>query len=157
MGKSLIILIDHLLLLTYFIENVRPYYPPSEDNQAVKYCQEILPILSTIAENFTGVTPILERVCRCWRFMVISYRTAVLPLLPALAQQLASGFKNSRQGCFLWATDAVLREFAQGVEFVDHSTSLAIYNFFEQQAVAFLQIMNDLPPRDLPDGLSLID
>ena len=117
----------------------------------MKYCQEILPVMSAIAENFTGSTPILERVCRCWRYMVLSYRTAVLPLLPTLAQQLASGFENSRQGCFLWATDSVLREFANGAEFVEASTSQAIYNFFEKQALAFLRIMNDLPPSDLPD------
>ncbi len=67
--------------------------------------------MSAIAENFTSSTPILERVCRCWRYMVLSYRTAILPLLPTLAQQLASGFQNSRQGCFLWATDSVLQLF----------------------------------------------
>ena len=107
--------------------------------------------MSAIAENFTGCVPILERVCRCWRYMVLSYRTAILPLLPKLAQQLASGFENSKQGCFLWATDSVLREFANGAEFVDATTSQHIYSFFEQQALAFLRIMNDLPPNQLPD------
>ena len=88
--------------------------------------------------------------------MVLTYRTAVLPLLPDLATQLAQGFENSKQGCFLWATDAVLREFAHGAEFVDPSTSQAIYNFFEQQAIAFLRILNDIPARDLPDGESYV-
>ena len=138
-------------LITIFIQQIQPYVAPSQENPAVKYCQEILPVMSAIAENFTSSTPILERVCRCWRYMVLSYRTAVLPLLPTLAQQLASGFEISRQGCFLWATDSVLREFANGAEFVEASTSQAIYNFFEQQALAFLRIMNDLPPSDLPD------
>lgn len=133
---------------------MQPYVPLNEQNPAVKYCQEILPIMSAIAENFTHSTPILERVCRCWRYMVLSYRTAVLPLLPSLAQQLANGFQNTRQGCFLWATDSVLREFAAGAEYVNDSTSQAIYHFFEQQAVAFLRIMNDLPPSELPDGMS---
>ncbi|KAL8917412.1 MAG: hypothetical protein Q9208_007967 [Pyrenodesmia sp. 3 TL-2023] len=142
---------DYLQLLTIFVQNIQPYVSPQDENPAVKYCQEILPVLSAIAENFTNSTPILERVCRCWRYMVLSYRTAILPLLPELAQQLASGFENSRQGCFLWATDSVLREFAVGAEFVDAATSQAIYNFFEQQALAFLRIMNDLPPEDLPD------
>ncbi|KAI4092993.1 MAG: hypothetical protein LQ348_000821 [Seirophora lacunosa] len=142
---------DYLQLLTIFVQNIQPYVSPQEENPAVKYCQEILPVLSAIAENFTNSIPILERVCRCWRYMVLSYRTAILPLLPNLAQQLASGFENSRQGCFLWATDSVLREFAEGAEFVDASTSQAIYHFFEQQALAFLRIMNDLPPEDLPD------
>ncbi|KAL8798578.1 MAG: hypothetical protein Q9182_006552 [Xanthomendoza sp. 2 TL-2023] len=141
----------YIQLLTVFVQNIQPYVSPQEENPAVKYCQEILPVLSTIAENFTNSTPILERICRCWRYMVLSYRTAVLPLLPKLAQQLASGFENSRQGCFLWATDSVLREFAIGADYVDTSTSQAIYNFFEQQALAFLRIMNDLPAEDLPD------
>lgn len=148
-------LIDYLQLLTTFIQHVQPYVAPTEENPAVKYCQEILPVMSAIAENFTNSIPILERVCRCWRYMVLSYRTAILPLLPILAQQLAYGFENSRQGCFLWATDSVLREFAVGAEFVDPTTSQAIYSFFERQALAFLRIMNDLPPEDLPDGMSL--
>ena len=143
--------IDYLQLVTIFVQNIQPYVSPDEENPAVKYCQEILPVLSALADNFTNCTPILERLCRCWRHMVLSYRTAILPLLPTLAQQLASGFETSRQGCFLWATDSVLREFAVGAEFVNPSTSHAIYNFFEQQAVAFLRIMNDLPPQDLPD------
>ena len=145
---------DHLGLLTIFIQNIQPYVSPGEENPAVKYCQEILPIMSAIAENFTNSTPILETVCRCWRNMVLSYRTAILPMLSTLAQQLASGFQTTRQGCFLWATDSVLREFAVGAEFVDAATSQAIYNFFETQAVAFLRIMNSLPPSELPDGKS---
>ena len=143
---------DTIQLLTTFISNVQPYYLPSETNQAVTYCQEILPVLAAVANNFTKSTPILERLCRCWRYMVLSYRTAVLPLLPTLAEQLATGFETTRQGCFLWATDAVLREFSAGAEYVESGTSQAIYNFFEQQAFAFLRIMNDLPPEDLPDG-----
>ncbi|KAL8709300.1 MAG: hypothetical protein Q9220_005893 [cf. Caloplaca sp. 1 TL-2023] len=149
--ESRLALEDYLQLITIFVQNIQPYVSPKEENPAVKYCQEILPVLYAIAENFTRSTPILERVCRCWRYMVLSYRTAILPLLPTLAQQLASGFENSRQGCFLWATDSVLREFAAGTEFVDAATSQAIYSFFEQQALAFLRIMNDLPAEDLPD------
>lgn len=84
--------------------------------------------------------------------MIISYRTAMIPLLPSLAQSLAAGFEASREGCFLWATDAVVREFAEGAELVDKATSQAVYQFFEQQSVAFLRILNELPPEQLPDG-----
>ena len=144
-------MLDDIHLLTIFIQNIQPYVSPGQENPAVKYCQEILPILSAIAENFINFVPILDAVCRCWRYMVLSYRTAILPLLPTLAQQLATGFENSRQGCFLWATDSVLREFAIGSEFVDATTSQAIYQFFEQQAVAFLRILNNLSPSEVPD------
>lgn len=73
------------------------------------------------------------------------------PLLPTLAQNLAHGFQASRQGCFLWATDAIIREFSEGAEFVDQSTSEAVYQFYEQQVVAFLRILNELSPTELPD------
>ena len=119
----------------------------------MKYCGEILPIMNTIAMNFTSSTAILERVCRCWRSMIISYRIAMIPLLPTLAQSIASGFEASREGCFLWATDAVVREFSEGADYVDRSTSAAVFQFYEQQAVAFLRILNDLPPEQLPDGM----
>ncbi|RAK75035.1 nuclear import receptor MTR10 [Aspergillus fijiensis CBS 313.89] len=142
---------DHIGLITIFVMVVNPYVSPREENPAVKYCGEILPIMSTIALNFTSSTPILERVCRCWRNMIISYRTAIAPLLPTLAQSLASGFQASREGCFLWATDAVVREFSEGAEFVDANTSQAVFQFYEQQAIAFLRILNDLPPENLPD------
>ncbi len=85
--------------------------------------------------------------------MVQVYRTAVLPLLGPLAEQLAAGFSKSRQGCFLWATDAVLREFSTGADLVDPVTTQAIYTFFESQAFTFLQFMDELPPSDLPDGI----
>jgi transportin-3 len=84
--------------------------------------------------------------------MVLSYRTAMAPLLPDLATQLASGFMASRQGCFLWATDSIVREFSDEAENVDQTTTDAIFKFFEQQATTFLRALNDLPPEELPDG-----
>lgn len=76
----------------------------------------------------------------------------MISLLPSLAQSLAAGFEASREGCFLWATDAVVREFSEGAEAVDAATSQAVYQFFEQQSVSFLRILNELPPEQLPDG-----
>ncbi|KAL3418283.1 exportin 1-like protein [Phlyctema vagabunda] len=142
---------DHLQLITLFIQNVVPYVEPGQENPAVKYCQEIFPILSTILDTFLDFPPICERICRVWRYMVISYRTATAPLLPQLANKLASGFESSRQGCFLWVTSAILREFSEDREHVDESTTLAIYAFFEAQSTAMLRMMSDLPPQDLPD------
>lgn len=150
-NKSRLAVADTLGLVTTFVQNIQPYVSPGEENPAVKYCQEILPIMSALAENFTDSVAILETVCRCWRNMVLSYRTAILPLLSTLARQLATGFQTTKQGCFLWATDSVLREFAVGAEYVDPATSQAIYSFFETQAIAFLRIMNNLPASDLPD------
>ena len=75
----------------------------------------------------------------------------MVPLLPSLAENLALGFQASKQGCFLWATDAVIREFSDGAEAVDQNTSNAVYQFYEQQALAFLRILNELSPIELPD------
>ena len=83
--------------------------------------------------------------------MVISYRTAMAPLLPQMAEKLARGFAASKQGCFLWVTSAILREFSEDREHVDEQTTEAIYAFFEAQSTSMLRMMSDLHPRDLPD------
>jgi len=145
------ILPDHLQLITQFIQIVVPYVVPGQENPAVKYCQEIFPVLATILDTFVDFPPICERVCRTWRYMVISYRTAMAPLLPQMANKLANGFATSRQGCFLWVTSAILREFSEDREHVDEQTTEAIYAFFEAQSTAMLRMMNDLPPQELPD------
>jgi len=143
--------LDHINLLTHFAQQVVPYVPSGVPNPAVKYWEEVFPILSTILSNFIDFIPICERVCRCWRFMVISYRTAITPLLAPLANNLAEGFAKSKQGCFLWATSAILREFSEDREHVDDGIAENIYVFFEAQATNMLRMMSDLPPVDLPD------
>ncbi|KAF2835231.1 ARM repeat-containing protein [Patellaria atrata CBS 101060] len=149
--KSRLALADKLQLLTIFVQWVQPYVEPDVPNPAVKYCQEIFPVLAAIADNFVTCTPVVERICRCWRYMVLSYRTAMASLLPLLANKLVSGFTTSRQGCFLWATDSIVREFSEGIEHVDQATTDAVYLFYEQQATIFLRALNDLPPEELPD------
>lgn len=142
---------DHLNLLTIFIQWVTPYVEPSKEHPAVKYCIEIFDTLATICQAFIDFIPIVERVCRCWRYIVLSYRIHTAPLLPQLAEKLAAGFTASRQGCFLWATDSIVREFSDVSDYVSRETTDQIYVFYESQATAFLRALNDLPPEDLPD------
>lgn len=142
---------DRLNLVTIFVQLVTPYVEPSQPHPAVKYCEEIFPVLAIIAERFINFTPIIERVCRCWRYMILSYRTHTAPLLPQFADKLAAGFTASRQGCFLWATDSLVREFSDVNANVSQDTVDAIYKFYEQQATSFLRQLNDLPPEELPD------
>ena len=109
---------------------MKPYTARGVENPAVKYWQEVFPVLATILDNFLDFVPVLERVCRCWRYMIISYRTAMTPMLPELANKLAGGFASSRQGAFLWVTAAILREFSEDREHVDPSITQSIYAFF---------------------------
>ena len=83
--------------------------------------------------------------------MVLSYRTAITPLLPELATKLVNGFAASKQGCFLWTTDAIIREFPEDDPSVDHDTVKAIFDFYEAQAKTFLRVLSELPLEELPD------
>lgn len=138
-------------MLTIFIQWVVPHIEQGKPHPAVAYWQKIFPILAQIIRTFIKSTPICERVCRCWRNMVISYRTAMEPLLPELAQELAKGFERSKQGGFLWVTAAILREFSEDRDHITQETADAIYDFFESQTRITLRIMSSLEPRELPD------
>ncbi|KAF2196361.1 ARM repeat-containing protein [Delitschia confertaspora ATCC 74209] len=149
--KEMLMLSDKIQLLTIFIQWVQPYVPLGQANPAVKYCQEIFPHLAAIADKFFTNVSILERICRCWRYMVLSYRTAIGPLVGGLASKLADGFTRSRQGCFLWATDSIIREFSEGAEGVTSDMTADIFRFYEQQATTFLRVLSDVAPEELPD------
>jgi transportin-3 len=142
---------DRLQLLTIFIQWVQPYVPEPNEHPAVKYCQEIFPYLATIARKFMDSIPILERICRCWRHMVMAYRSQIAPLIPQMAEELRLGFAQSNQGCFLWATSSIVREFYDDAEGVQPGYADAVYQFFEQQATTFLRALNGIAPEELPD------
>ncbi|KAI1112778.1 exportin 1-like protein [Nemania sp. NC0429] len=146
-------LADHLQLITTFTHIVVTIPPTEkgEEDPVIKYWQEVFPILAKVLTNFLDFTPICERVCRCWRLMVLAHRGAMAPILPAMANELASGFANSRQGCFLWVTGAILREFSDDREQVDAAMSEGIYTFFEAQSTNVLRFLSNLTPQELPD------
>ena len=145
-------LADSIQLLTIFIQWIQVQVPPGQEHPAVKYCLEIFPVLTSILDNFPQSLPVQERICRCWRYMVLSYRVAIAPLLPQLAKKLADGFTETRQGCFLWASDGIVREFSEDKGRVDQDTLDAIFHFYQQQATTFLRILNDCPPDQLADS-----
>ncbi|KAH8681223.1 exportin 1-like protein [Xylariales sp. PMI_506] len=144
---------DHLQLITLFaqIVTIVPPVGRNEEDPAVKYWHETFQILAKILDGFIDFPPICERVCRCWRLMVISHRGAMTPILPEMANKLAAGFEASRQGCFLWVTGAILREFSDDREHVDQNITESIYAFFEAQATNMLRFLSDLTPQELPD------
>ncbi|KAI9663048.1 MAG: Nuclear import receptor [Bathelium mastoideum] len=144
-------LADSIQLLTIFVNWIQVQVPTNQDHPAVRYYQEIFPILATILDNFPQSLPIQERICRCLRYMVLSCRTAIAPLLPQLADKFATGFAKSRQGCFLWASGAIIREFSEDRGRTDQGTLDATFSFYQQQTTTFLRILNDLPPEELPD------
>ncbi|KAI0406767.1 exportin 1-like protein [Xylaria palmicola] len=146
-------LADHLQLITTFAHVVvtLPPVESGEEDPVIQYWQEVFPVLAKVLATFLDFTPICERVCRCWRLMVIAHRGAMAPILPTMANELASGFANSRQGCFLWVTGAILREFSDDREHVNAAMTDSIYAFFEAQATNVLRFLNNLPPQELPD------
>lgn len=144
---------DSVGLLTVFAKYVCPYVELGQENPAVTYWQEVFPILSTILENFITFPPLVEQICSCWRSMLLSYRTAMTPMLPELANKLASGFQTTRDGCFLWATGAVLLEFSEHRDSVDPAITESIYTFFEAQAVTFLKALSQIKPQEFGDAI----
>lgn len=137
--------------MTLFIQKVHPWVPSDQPHPAVKYCEEIIPVLSALIERFVDFVPILERTCRCWRHMVLSYRNSSAPLLAILPQKLVEGFKETRQGCFLWAADSIIREFSEHSEEPDQSILQAIVPFYEQLANTFLTALTEVSGEQLPD------
>ncbi|KAI5779441.1 armadillo-type protein [Peziza echinospora] len=141
---------DYVHLLTIFVQVVKPNIPAGQPNPMITYWTEIFPILTKILETFVDCLPICERISRCFRSMLISYRTDMLPLLPTLAEKLVYCFEKSQQGCFLWVSGAVVREFVDD-DLVDEGTRQAVYSFLERQCLGMFRILNGKRPEEMPD------
>ena len=142
---------DRLNLVTILIQTVRPDVAPGQPHPVVRYCNDIFPLIAAISERFCDFTPIIDRVCRHWRYIILNYKIHASPLLQQMAQKLVEGFTTSHQGCFLWASDAIVRECSDVSEHVPEQITTEIYKFYEQQARTFLRVLNDVPPEEVPD------
>lgn len=147
---TLIGIADYVQLITTFVQVVRPNIPAGQPNPMIKYWSEVFPILTKILESFVDFVPIAERICRCFRSMLISYRTDMLPLLPALAEKLVLCFQKAPQGCFLWVSGAIVREFGDD-DSTDENTRLAVYQFLHQQCLHMFNALNGSRPEDQPE------
>jgi transportin-3 len=83
--------------------------------------------------------------------MILSFRSSATPMLSDLAKRLVEGFAATRQGCFLWATDAIVREFSDHAENIDPGITFAVIVFYEKQAQTFLQVLSNVPAEQQPD------
>ncbi|KAI5806937.1 armadillo-type protein [Geopyxis carbonaria] len=143
-------LADHIQLLTIFVNVVHPKIPAGAPNPMIQFWSDILPVLSTILDNFADFLPICERISRFYRGMLISYRTDMLPLLPQLAEKLVTSFEKSNQGCFLWVSGSVIREFGDE-EIVDEATRNSVYQFLQRQCLSMFRLLNNTAPKEIPD------
>ncbi|EWC47207.1 hypothetical protein DRE_03326 [Drechslerella stenobrocha 248] len=141
---------ENISLLTTFAAIVRPNIDPTQENPMVRFWADVFPVVTTILETFIVHPAICERVSKFYRTLLISYRTAMLPLLPSLAEKLAACFLKSKQGCFLWVTGSVIREFSDE-ELIDENTREAVYQFLEQQCWTMFKILSDESPKEVPD------
>jgi len=145
-------LADEIQLLTIFVQVVHPHVPEGQDNPMIRFWQGIVPVLSTILDGFVDFLPICEQVGRFYRSLLISYRTAMLPLLPEVANKLSTSFEKSHQGIFLWVSGTVIREFGDE-EFTNQATRDSVYQFLQAQCLSMFRLLNNTHPKEIPDGL----
>ena len=72
-------------------------------------------------------------------------------MLPDLAAKLVTGLQATRQGCFLWASDAIVREFSEHDEQLDPAIKSSVVPFYEQQATTFLHALSEVEGHQLGD------
>lgn len=143
-------LADEIQLLTIFVQVVHPHVKEGGDNPMIRFWQGIVPVISTILDGFVDFLPICEQVGRFFRSMLISYRTAMLLLLPDVANKLTTSFEKSHQGIFLWVSGTVIREFGDE-EFTDEATRNSVYQFLQQQCLSMFRLLNNTHPKEIPD------
>lgn len=148
--EALLAVADQVRVLTHFVQFVAPHVEPNEDNPMIRYWASVFDVMASILQRYITCVPICERISRFFRFLVVSYRTGTAPLLTKLAPLLIQAFQQSHEGCFLWVSAAVIREFGDE-QTVGEATVLATFDFLQQQCAAMLQVLQEKEPRQISD------
>ncbi|ORY83698.1 armadillo-type protein [Protomyces lactucae-debilis] len=141
---------DDVELLTVFCCTVDPYVEAGDAHPCVAAFSELWPAISTLLDRNGSHPLIAERTCRFMKEFVSHYRRHALPLLPVMAEKLAAGFATHQQGCYLWASGACIREFADA-EYNAPETVDAVWSFVEGQSVGMFKLLSTTTPESIPD------
>ncbi|KAI9840359.1 MAG: Nuclear import receptor [Sclerophora amabilis] len=120
---------DHSLQLQNFYESVLDGLPSASQEEVTEGVASVV-----------GVQPIDK-----------TYDMLKLYCEPLMKRLMSKANNAKDEKGKLAVADAIVREFSEGAESVDAGTSNAIYQFFEQQALSMLRVLNEVPPDDLPD------
>jgi transportin-3 len=149
-GTDLVQVADDVELLTVFCCTVDPYIEPSEAHPCVAAFSEIWPALAQLLDRNGSHSHIAERCCRFIKEFVSHYRRHTLALLPAIAEKLAAEFATYKQGCYLWASGACVREFSDP-QHNSGETVDAVWAFVEGQSVGMFKLLSTTAPASIPD------
>ena len=137
-------------LLTIFVQTVSPWVELDQEHPAVNLVRDLcwVPLCNTL-DNFGRHQFISESVAKNFKNIVYSYRSHGLPLLAPMAEKLVTSFEDYGYGCFLWASGAIVRQFAH--EEIDDETKFAIWQFVERQCLNAFNLLGKNKPNDIPD------
>src|SRR5436309_15798511 len=132
---------------------VSPYVEPNQDHPAVHLLVELWPTLLDTVKIFGSIQFISESVAKNFKNIIFSYRIHSLPLLPRMAETLATSFEQYEFGCFLWASGAIVRQFGhEEISETDrHSIWVLPRLFVEHQCVNTFRLLEKNKPNDIPD------
>jgi transportin-3 len=136
-------------LLTIFVQTVSPYVEPNEDHPAVRLLSELWPVLCGTLNVFGSISFISESVAKNFKNIIYSYRIHSQPLLAPMAEILVSSFEKYENGCFLWASGAIVRQF--GHEEISDEVKHGIWAFVETQCINTFRVLEKNKPNDIPD------
>lgn len=140
---------DDLELMIILGSVVRPYVPPEEkQHPCVQAFEEVWPIFPAVIDKCGEQQFVCERVCKCYRVIVFSYREHGIHFLPRLAEQLVAGFLKYHYGCFLWISGACVREYGSA----PNADMEALWQFIESQCNLFFQLLSVSEPKMISDG-----
>lgn len=145
---------DDLELLSIFIKIVRPNrIPEGAEHPMAKYVADVFPVIVTVLNAHGASLYVAERSSKLIKTSLHSSGVHLAPLLPSIANTLVAEFEKSHYGSYLWASGAVLREFADEIDTpVPEETLEAIWQFSYRQCASFFVYLSSLgSPNDVPD------
>lgn len=97
--------------------------------------EEMLPILDKSLDRWQSDYRIVERICKCLRFIIRFLSRNSGPILQIMAERIVAVYSNHRHSCFLYLTSVLVDE-------IGDNYSLDLQNLFRMLAEPTLDLLN---------------
>lgn len=129
---------DQADVLAAFVAVLRaPGFDEPDFPVSLLFVAEVWPAVSLLLDKHGAQPAVSERLTKLLKTAIQLFSTYLSPILADIARLLHSGFQHHRQGCYLWVSGAVVREY--GDDYTSDDTKRAVYQFALTQCQAFFE------------------
>ncbi|QPG77005.1 hypothetical protein FOA43_004399 [Brettanomyces nanus] len=148
---------DTIELITIYVDALKPRTYKTKEHPVAKLLMEnVWPLIARLVSSHGRSVKVSERCMKLVRRAMQSFWKFLLPVLQQTAEMLIYGFNTYHNGCYLWVSGALIKEYASD-EDASEEVASSVWHFSMKQIDNFYNFFSGLSERKSQDYPDLVE